>query len=79
MEFRTVVNIKKESDIQHHHKVLMFGSCFTEHIGKKLEEHLFCVKCNPLGILFNPASIFQSIERIVQNQKVQRSKLIEFE
>jgi hypothetical protein len=35
------------------------------------------VKCNPLGILFNPASIFQSIERIVQNQKVQRSELIE--
>lgn len=77
MEFRTVVDIKKESNIQHHHKVLMFGSCFTEHIGKKLEQHLFCVKCNPLGILFNPASISQSVERIVQNQKVQSSELIE--
>lgn len=77
MNFRTVVNIKKESDIQHCHKVLMFGSCFTEHIGKRLVEHLFQVKCNPLGILFNPASIFQSIERIVQNQFVRKADLIE--
>jgi hypothetical protein len=41
---------------------LMMGSCFTESIGLHLRERLFPVEVNPFGILYNPASIANSLE-----------------
>ena len=48
----------KPSDIKinHGHKVMMIGSCFTENMGVKLNDHLFETLQNPHGILFNPVS-----------------------
>ncbi len=77
MDFRTVIPIKHELNIDHQSKVLMFGSCFSENIGRKLEEYKFPVLCNPVGILFNPASIAQSVRRIKENRKVELSELFE--
>ena len=48
-------------------KILLCGSCFTEHIGAWLQEAQLEVTCNPWGILFNPASIAQSISRCTSN------------
>ena len=47
-------------------RTLLLGSCFTEHIGQWLEGLWLNVKCNPWGVLFNPASIAQSITRCLQ-------------
>lgn len=44
-------------------RTLLCGSCFTEHIGTWLEDSWVNVKRNPWGILFNPASIAQSLTR----------------
>lgn len=44
--------------------ILMAGSCFTQHIGQWLSEAWLPVCCNPWGILFNPASIARSLDRI---------------
>ncbi len=42
-------------------KILLIGSCFTENIGAKMQKHLFTVKENPHGILFNPVSVVNAI------------------
>lgn len=47
----------------------MIGSCFTEHIFKKLHQLKFNVHSNPFGIVFNPQSIYQQFKRIVHTQE----------
>ena len=42
-------------------KILLIGSCFSDNIGAKLTEHYFQVTTNPLGTLYNPASIALSL------------------
>ncbi len=37
--------------------LLVIGSCFAEHIGRKLERQKFSTAVNPWGILYNPISI----------------------
>src|SRR5690606_7262062 len=43
-------------------------SCFTEHIGKRLEELKFPVLQNPNGILFDPLSVCTSLISYIQNE-----------
>lgn len=57
--------LKKQ--IEANDKFLLCGSCFTEHIGAWLQEARLDVTCNPWGILFNPASIAQSISRCLSD------------
>jgi hypothetical protein len=47
--------------IRYPQKILLTGSCFTEHIGSHLEEMKFDVLQNPNGILFDPLSVAQSL------------------
>lgn len=61
--------------IHHQNSIFLIGSCFAEHIGQKLEEWKFDVERNPFGILYNPVSIAQAIERIWQNQAYNKSEL----
>lgn len=42
-------------------KILLLGSCFADNIGEKFAEHYFQATINPLGTLYNPASIALSI------------------
>ena len=42
-------------------KILLLGSCFADNIGAKFAEHYFQATINPLGTLYNPASIALSI------------------
>ncbi|WP_233559635.1 GSCFA domain-containing protein [Taibaiella sp. KBW10] len=61
--------------IEHQDKLLLLGSCFTEHIGKRLAEAKFSVLENPNGILFNPLSVVKSISSYIQNQAIAASDL----
>ena len=45
--------------------IFLIGSCFTEHIGKRLEELKFPVLQNPNGILFDPISVTQSLNSYI--------------
>ena len=46
----------------------MIGSCFSEHITERMLHAGFHVASNPFGIMFNPASIARTIERIATEQ-----------
>lgn len=57
--------------------VLMTGSCFTEHIGAKLERYKYNVHCNPFGILYNPVSMTVALERITQLKYYEKNELVQ--
>lgn len=43
--------------ISHKSKLLLLGSCFSEEIGKKLQENGFVAKVNPGGTIFHPLAL----------------------
>jgi hypothetical protein len=49
-------------------KVLLIGSCFTEHISERLAQNKFRVLSNPHGILFNPLSVAHSLNSYVSGR-----------
>lgn len=69
MQFRTPITISQSSlRLDHSHRVVMFGSCFSEHIAERMRNAGFHVTSNPFGIMFNPASIARNIERLATAQ-----------
>ena len=52
-------------NITHRSTMLLFGSCFSENIGLKLMENKFSVNVNPFGVLYNPISIYNAIDRLL--------------
>lgn len=63
--------------ITYQDKILLMGSCFTEHIGDALEELKFSVLQNPNGILFDPVSVCKSLTSYVQNKKYAEADLFQ--
>ena len=59
MKLQTKIPLKqrKEQSIDYHSKLLTIGSCFSEHMGHKLELLKFSTLQNPIGILFHPKAI----------------------
>jgi hypothetical protein len=47
--------------IRYPQKILLTGSCFTEHIGQHLQDMKFNILQNPNGILFDPLSVANSL------------------
>lgn len=47
---------------------MLIGSCFSEHIGKRLIDAKFSVIENPHGILFNPLSVCHSLQSYIADQ-----------
>lgn len=77
MDFRTVVIPDScQGLIDHFSPVLMLGSCFTDNIGAKLENAMFDVCVNPMGTLYNPASILSALDDIEQCREFTGSDLI---
>ena len=65
MNFRTELTIN-QSDflINHHQKIVSFGSCFAEEMADRLLNLKFNVLANPFGILFHPLAIENALQRI---------------
>ena len=62
MKFKLTLEATPSNEqIGYQDKILLIGSCFTENIGAKMQKHLFTVKENPHGILFNPVSVVNAI------------------
>lgn len=58
MKFRTEIDIAPLGvKIGYGNRILALGSCFAEHIARRLAEARFRIVTNPTGILFNPLSI----------------------
>src|SRR5215204_27129 len=76
MQFQLPIQIKSpERHINYRDKILLIGSCFTEHIGNSLGELKFSTLQNPNGILFDPRSVCSSLISYVENKKYKKEDL----
>ncbi len=67
MEFQLPIRINSlPAPLTYNSHILLVGSCFTEHIGNKLQELKFPILQNPNGILFDPQSVAQSLVSYIQ-------------
>lgn len=78
MNFTINIDIKKPDQlISYRNKILLVGSCFTEHIGNALEDLKFSVLQNPNGILFDPASVCKSLQSYITNYQYADDELFQ--
>jgi len=76
MDFMLNIKIDRpERQINYSDNIMLVGSCFTEHIGNKLEELKFSVLQNPNGILFDPRSVAYSLVSYSQNKEYEKNDL----
>lgn len=69
MKFRAELSVKRwMKTITYKDQIMLMGSCFTEHIGKYLTDRKFNTLSNPNGILFNPASIANTLSSYIDNR-----------
>tara|TARA_R110002110_G_scaffold25114_4_gene93363 strand:- start:70 stop:1014 length:945 start_codon:yes stop_codon:yes gene_type:complete len=70
MKLQTKIPLVKQSknQIDYNSNVLLFGSCFSENIGKKLDYFKFQNLQNPFGILFHPKAIETLISNAIKNK-----------
>ena len=54
--------------VDYRHQTMMMGSCFAENIGNSLLELCFPITVNPFGILYNPVSIANSLNILLENK-----------
>ncbi|MDE6878865.1 MAG: GSCFA domain-containing protein [Odoribacter sp.] len=77
MMWQTVVDIEKpDFSVDYHSRWMLIGSCFAENMGMKLMENRFAVDCNPCGIVYNPESVAQVLERLMDERVVTPDELI---
>jgi len=79
MDFQLPIKINDlPNPMGYQDKILLTGSCFTEHIGNKLQELKFNVLQNPNGILFDPLSVASSLVSYIQNKQYAEADLFYF-
>ena len=65
MQLHTELNIKPlNQSIRYGDSLLFLGSCFADEVGGICRGLGFDALVNPFGVLYNPASIVQSVERL---------------
>tara|TARA_R110002049_G_scaffold200299_5_gene370977 strand:+ start:3426 stop:4433 length:1008 start_codon:yes stop_codon:yes gene_type:complete len=75
--FRTVVPMSpSDTKIGHRDQILLIGSCFSEHIANRLNEHKFQVAKNPYGILYHPLAIAKNLEEIIAHKNYDAIDLV---
>lgn len=69
MNLRTTFNIDpSKSKIRYNTPVMFIGSCFTSEIGTKMAEGKMEVFLNPSGVVYNPVSVGNTIDIILENR-----------
>lgn len=61
--------------IEHHHRIALIGSCFTEHMSTRLAQSKWRTLANPNGILFNPLSVVDALDSYVADRKYTTDQL----
>jgi len=78
MDFMLNIDLVKPSrQINYQDKILLIGSCFTEHIGNSLSDLKFSVLQNPNGILFDPFSVSQCLISYIENKRYNEKDLFQ--
>jgi hypothetical protein len=66
MKFTLTTKIPESNfKLNHEHPITLMGSCFSQNIGNKLGYHKFKVNPNCFGTVFNPISIANNINRLI--------------
>ena len=77
--FQTKIEIPiSEIKISYEDRILTMGSCFAENIGRKMQDVYFDTDINPFGVLYNPLSISNSIELLLQNKTFTKDDIFEY-
>ena len=78
MDFSTPVEITGfNKKLTYNDRIMLLGSCFAESIGCKLLDRKFLTDINPLGIIYNPVSLLNSIEILKNNKNFTKNDLFE--
>ena len=76
MQFQIPIQIKAiKPPVTYHDKLMLIGSCFTEHIGNYLSDVKFNVLQNPNGILFDPQSVCRNLISYIDNKQYKEKDL----
>ena len=76
MQFSLTLDIPQlPRPIAYTDRILLIGSCFTEHISDRLQMHKFKVHANPHGILFNPLSVASSLDSYLDGKQYTQADL----
>ena len=77
MIFHTEINIKPlEQTVVYADALLFLGSCFADEVGAICKGLGFNALVNPFGVLYNPASIAQSVELLDSGRPFTRDDVI---
>jgi hypothetical protein len=57
--------------------VFFLGSCFAANIGQAMQQRRFPVAINPFGVVYNPLSIAQSIQRLRSGQPFSEEETVD--
>jgi hypothetical protein len=78
MKFSTEIEIEPcQRKITYADKIMLLGSCFAENIEKKLARSKFRTDVNPMGIVYNPASLLNCFELLDKNKVFTKTDLFE--
>ncbi len=76
-KFHTEVNIPEFREKTGYTKANMFiGSCFTENIGNRMNGLKYEVDINPFGILYNPVSVANALQILIQEKEFTNNELV---
>ncbi|HBN46256.1 MAG TPA: GSCFA family protein [Prevotella sp.] len=65
MDFRTPIDISPSAwKIEPCERMLFVGSCFADNMGRRFCQERFRAVVNPHGVMYNPASIVHTVERL---------------
>ena len=77
MKFRTEIAIKPFARrIDYSTRLLALGSCFADNMAERMRRAKFRIAANPMGILFNPASIASALVRFDENRAYTDAELV---
>ncbi len=77
MEFRTELSPQNlDFNLTHRDKIMMLGSCFTEHIASSLTRFRFPVFSNSHGIVFHPIPLAKALSECILNREYNIDDLI---
>ncbi len=79
MKLYTEVEIPKAPwGIGHSDRLMLLGSCFATDIGERLTDAGFRTQVNPLGALYNPASVAVLLDRLIDKRPFAPEDIMDF-